>query len=585
MHKLFGKRGFAVFTSLALCVSLVAPSFAASFTDLQNVIDNKTSLRDDEGNDRIGYDKDTDTVKLHEDVKREAGEEGLKVGTDKNVTLDLNGNSVDYGRDGVAANRNGVHSTVQVEGSLTIKDTSSEATGKITGGWDSGVKVTNGGNLTLESGSITGNATGHNGGGVNVDGGSFTMNGGKVSGNESGNTGITAGGGGVSVAGGGSFTMNGGEISGNTAANGGGVYVTNGSATINGGKVSDNEAQQNGGGVGARSDNASVEMNGGEVSGNTSASSGGGGGGVWVKEGASFTMTDGKISGNTAGNGGSGGGVGVHQGSFTMTGGEISGNSANDGRVDGVQVHGSSSQGNGSFTMSGGTIKGDVTVKNEGDKSSTSLTGGTFSELLGDEYLAEGYAFLANEDGTYSVVDHSDHIWTEWMTISEAEIGVPGAQERFCRAEGCDGHEIQEIPALEPAPVVVVPTDPSLYVSDEPTIEIDDPTVPLAEGPVTCGEFVDYLWRHEGEPEVEVVGDHEYAPAISWAHSIEIIPDDGFDPDELVTVAFVRDILANFAVYSDMVMPELTTLKGDEDEAVLNCHEVLAEFYSAELTE
>ena len=30
------------------------------------------------------------------------------------------------------------------------------------------------------------------------------------------------------------------------------------------------------------------------------------------------------------------------------------------------------------------------------------------------------------------------------------------------------------------------------------TITIEDVAVPLASGPVSRGEFLDYLWRHEG---------------------------------------------------------------------------------------
>lgn len=129
------------------------------------------------------------------------------------------------------------------------------------------------------------------------------------------------------------------------------------------------------------------------------------------------------------------------------------------------------------------------------------------------------------------------------------------------------------------------PRDPDIEIND-PDIEINDPDVPLAEGPVTCAQFVDYLWRHEGSPEAEgdLFTDHEYAPAIAWALSVGLI-DEAFQPDELVTVADVRAILGNFArVFGTnaVAAADLTTLTGADDEAVLNCDQVLAEFFGEE---
>lgn len=129
------------------------------------------------------------------------------------------------------------------------------------------------------------------------------------------------------------------------------------------------------------------------------------------------------------------------------------------------------------------------------------------------------------------------------------------------------------------------PRDPDIEIND-PDIEINDPDVPLAEGPVTCAQFVDYLWRHEGSPEAEgdLFTDHEYAPAIAWALSAGLI-DEGFQPDELVTVADVRAILGSFASVfgtNAVAADALTTLTGSDGEAVLNCDQVLAQFFGEE---
>jgi uncharacterized repeat protein (TIGR02543 family) len=205
-----------------------------------------------------------------------------------------------------------------------------------------------GGELKLKNGTITGNTSSGNGGGVYVSGSTFTMSGGEISGN------TASQGGGVYVTGSGStFTMNGGEISGNTASGsssyGGGVYVaSSGSFTMSGGEISGNTANS-GGGV---SCSGSFTMNGGEISGNTYGS---GGGVIVYSNSGTFTMNSGKITGN---NGNGGGGVNLSSGgTFTMNGGEISGNTASYYGGGGVIV---GQTGNGStFNMVTGIIYGE----------------------------------------------------------------------------------------------------------------------------------------------------------------------------------------------------------------------------------
>jgi hypothetical protein len=111
-----------------------------------------------------------------------------------------------------------------------------------------GVFVANGGNFTMTSGTISGNATadGGGGGGVIVYG-TFTMYNGTISGNSTSNTGM---GGGVQVSG--TFTMHGGTISDNTTGGwgGGGVGVwTGGTMYMHGGTISRNQAAGGGGGL------------------------------------------------------------------------------------------------------------------------------------------------------------------------------------------------------------------------------------------------------------------------------------------------------------------------------------------------
>ena len=300
------------------------------------------------------------------------------------VTLDLAGHAVDRAMGNVKGDfEKGVVIWVKNNASLTIKDSSGNDSGKITGGysgWAGGVLVDHG-TLVLDSGSITGNRSDEFGLGVRMDGGSFTMNGGKVSDNIGGrgegvylrneatftmNGGSITGnktetvGGGVAVDNGCSFTMNDGEISGNTAArDGGGVWTGGATFMMNGGKISGNTAGS-GGGVSA---GGTFVMSGGEISGNTATEDGGG---VWLNY-ANFTLNGGKISNNTATR--NGGGVYCYNNTqIIMSGGEISGNRAtgeqnpddeNIGHGGGVYCHQV-------LTMSGGEISGNTTARNGG---------------------------------------------------------------------------------------------------------------------------------------------------------------------------------------------------------------------------
>ncbi len=104
--------------------------------------------------------------------------------------------------------------------------------GMIDGG-GGGVKVNNGGSLTMNGGSIVGCGS-PKGGGVYVDGGVFEMNeGAAILGCITRN----GEGGGVYVASNGTFTMNGGEIRGCAAKNGSGVYLYGGTMNVAGGTV------------------------------------------------------------------------------------------------------------------------------------------------------------------------------------------------------------------------------------------------------------------------------------------------------------------------------------------------------------
>ena len=179
------------------------------------------------------------------------------------VVVDLNGHTIDRGMPDSGGN------VIKIDwnGSLTIKDSSPDKSGTITGGFTrspgGGVYVGQGCTFIMDGGSIYGNSTMDNdncqGGGVYVgQGATFIMNDGSIINNstyaaeESEQKGP---GGGVYVGQGAAFIMNGGFITenwsqGSNTCQGGGVYVGQGAAfTMNGGTINDNISTGNGSGV------------------------------------------------------------------------------------------------------------------------------------------------------------------------------------------------------------------------------------------------------------------------------------------------------------------------------------------------
>ncbi len=197
--------------------------------------------------------------------------------------------------------------------------------------------IVNGGNLTLNGGTIANSGVGV---AIKRDGGGrFIMNGGKIL-NHSG---------GVTVVGSeSSFVMNGGTITddGYSGSSGSGVTVSEGSFTMNGGSITGNSARSNGGVMVTGSGGGSFVMNGGSISENIAES--GSGGGVTVANGT-FTMNDGSITGNSAN--ADGGGVNLLNGAFIMKGGSVTGNSA--GSHGGGVFFSELSQLHGTFEISG----------------------------------------------------------------------------------------------------------------------------------------------------------------------------------------------------------------------------------------
>ena len=220
------------------------------------------------------------------------------------------------------------------------------------------------------------------------------------------------------------------------------------------------------------------------------------------------------------------------------------------------------------------------------------------AQSANDQYEAAKSAVETAEDNLRKAEVHSGKLNEQRLenlknALERAQLALKNAEDAKNKAdedaakakEDADAAESAYLEAVEEADRGI---DDIFDGGDPAEVEIDDPAVPLSAGPVTRAQFVDYLWRHEGEPEADVPtftdvpADHEYAPAIGWAQSIGIIDGQEFQPDELVTGGAVRTILTRFADYAGMAMPELTTLTSGSDEAVLNCDQILAEFFGEE---
>ena len=186
----------------------------------------------------------------------------------KTVTIDLNGHTLS--RNLSASTECGNILRVTSNGTLTIKDSSGDNSGKITGGYDSdgGGGICNYGTLTLDGGTITGCKAKY-GGAVYVISGSFTMNGGIITDCSATDCG------GIYNTSGGTLYVKGGTIQNCTSNGGGGGIVNYGTATISGGTITGNHAKSRGGGV-WNGENATLTISGGTITNNRADTNGGG---------------------------------------------------------------------------------------------------------------------------------------------------------------------------------------------------------------------------------------------------------------------------------------------------------------------
>ena len=147
--------------------------------------------------------------------------------------------------------------------------------------------IFNGGAVTLEDSTVSGNTASGDGGGIYNNVGTVTLEDSTVSGNTASEEG-----GGINNNGG-TVTLEDSTVSGNTAFLGGGI-ANGGAVTLKDSTVSGNTANDEGGGINNNSGTVTLEDS--TVSGNTAHF--GVGGGISNNLGATATLTDSTVSGN-----------------------------------------------------------------------------------------------------------------------------------------------------------------------------------------------------------------------------------------------------------------------------------------------
>ncbi len=277
---------------------------------------------------------DGSNIQLGQDITAGESDTDLRVPDNVTVTLDLKGYMIDRGLTDRRPSERGSVITIDTEGTLTINDTSTGKTGKITGGIaNGGAGILNGGHLTINGGSITGNRSLQNGSGIYNQKGSITISGGNITNN------VSSGANGVGY--------------------GGGIYNLAGTVIINSGSISNNTTYGGGGGIYntfySSSQRSTLIINGGNITGNRTSNSNGQGGGGIYNSGSDLIISGGSITNNESGS--YGGGIYNNSGNLTISNCSITGNSAAGrySRGGGVYINSSTET---------ATISGNVIIDN-----------------------------------------------------------------------------------------------------------------------------------------------------------------------------------------------------------------------------
>ncbi len=226
------------FTIFTLVLLMTGTAFAGTEEPARTEyeVDDWTDMYD------IIYDSETPIkITLTDDIEADFDEFRFLIAYNQNVLLDLNGYTLDQD----AYNVTDVTNVFSVYGELTIIDSSSAGTGKITGGCgENGGAIYCTGKTTIKGGTITGNES-VNGGAIYVKGGTLVIDGGTICKNKA-----DANGGAIAIVEGGKVTINGGIIQENESEHGGAIYNYGSSElTIYGGTICKNTAYVDGGAI------------------------------------------------------------------------------------------------------------------------------------------------------------------------------------------------------------------------------------------------------------------------------------------------------------------------------------------------
>lgn len=296
-------------------------------------------------------------IQLGQDITAGESDTDIIVPDNVTVTLDLKGHMIDRGLTDRRPAERGSVIKINTEGTLTINDTSTGKTGKITGGIaNGGGGILNGGHLTINGGSITGNRSLQNGSGIYNQKGTITISGGNITNN------VSSGANGV--------------------GSGGGIYNLAGTVTINSGSISNNTSYDGGGGIyntGYLSERSTLTINGGSITGNRTSYSYGTGGGI-SNSGSDLIISGGSITNNQSGS--YGGGIYNYSGTLTISNNcSITGNSA--GRFGGggvcIRDHTETVSISGNVTINNNTLGSEANNLFLADNNTILTIGGTIT--------------------------------------------------------------------------------------------------------------------------------------------------------------------------------------------------------------